>query len=206
MASASVREHLGSMGIGSHSALGGRRSGRCDMGFGREDITSAGNRDDVMPLPLRVDLPPQDVRRRLSDSDAGRGAPGMLDVGGREGRRDLRRHDWATAGYRRARSGHAADARRTDRRVRPRAPGLFAGDPPSEFSPLVRAMAADVRPECMRTALRVMANADSRDLLPRNAVPTLLIWGARRARPSPSYAISSTRSQTRPVVIRAPVT
>ena len=59
----------------------------------------------------------------------------------------------------------------------PTLPGLFAGDPPAEFVPLLEAMAADVRPESMRTALLVMAEADQRDLLPLIAVPTLLIWG-----------------------------
>ena len=43
-------------------------------------------------------------------------------------------------------------------------------------------MAAAVRPESMRTALLVMAEADQRDLLPRIAVPTLLIWGELDAR------------------------
>ena len=59
----------------------------------------------------------------------------------------------------------------------PTLPGLFAGDPPAEFVPLLEAMAADVRPDSMRTALLVMAAADQRDLLPHIAVPTLLIWG-----------------------------
>jgi pimeloyl-ACP methyl ester carboxylesterase len=59
----------------------------------------------------------------------------------------------------------------------PTLPGLFAGDPPAEFASLMEAMAADVRPESMRTALLVMAEADQRDLLPRIVVPTLLIWG-----------------------------
>jgi pimeloyl-ACP methyl ester carboxylesterase len=59
----------------------------------------------------------------------------------------------------------------------PTLPGLFAGAPPAEFVPLLEAVAADVRPESMRTALLVMAEADQRDLLPRIAVPTLLIWG-----------------------------
>jgi pimeloyl-ACP methyl ester carboxylesterase len=59
----------------------------------------------------------------------------------------------------------------------PTLPGLFAGDPPAEFVPLLEAMAADVRPDSMRTALEVMAEADQRDLLPRIAVPTLLVWG-----------------------------
>ena len=64
----------------------------------------------------------------------------------------------------------------------PTLPGLFAGDPPAEFAPLIRAMAADVRRETMRTALGVMAEADQRDLLPRITVPTLLIWGELDAR------------------------
>jgi pimeloyl-ACP methyl ester carboxylesterase len=61
-------------------------------------------------------------------------------------------------------------------------PGWFACDPPAEFVPLLEEMAAAVRPESMRTALRVMAEADQRDLLPRIAVPTLLIWGELDAR------------------------
>jgi pimeloyl-ACP methyl ester carboxylesterase len=61
-------------------------------------------------------------------------------------------------------------------------PGWFAGDPPAEFVPLLEEMAAAVRPESMRTALRLMADADQRDLLPRIAVPTLLIWGELDAR------------------------
>ena len=70
----------------------------------------------------------------------------------------------------------------------PTFPGLFAGDPPAEFVPLLQAMAADVRPDSMRTALLVMAEADQRDLLPRIAVPTLLIWGERDARSPLSVA------------------
>jgi pimeloyl-ACP methyl ester carboxylesterase len=70
----------------------------------------------------------------------------------------------------------------------PTLPGLFAGDPPTEFVTLLEAMAADVRPESMRTALLVMAEADQRDLLPRITVPTLLIWGERDARSPLSVA------------------
>jgi len=70
----------------------------------------------------------------------------------------------------------------------PTLPGLFAGDPPAELVPLLEAMAADVRPDSMRTALLVMAEADQRDLLPRIAVPTLLIWGERDARSPLSVA------------------
>jgi pimeloyl-ACP methyl ester carboxylesterase len=70
----------------------------------------------------------------------------------------------------------------------PTLPGLFGGDPPAEFVPLLEAMAADVRPESMRTALLVMAEADQRDLLPQIAVPTLLIWGELDARSPLSVA------------------
>ena len=67
-------------------------------------------------------------------------------------------------------------------------PGLFAGDPPVQFLSLLEEMAADVRPQSMQTALRVMAAADQRDLLPRIAVPTLLIWGELDARSPLSVA------------------
>ena len=70
----------------------------------------------------------------------------------------------------------------------PTLPGLFAGDPPAELLPLLEEMAADVRPESMRTALGVMAEADQRDLLPQIAVPTLLIWGELDARSPLSVA------------------
>jgi len=59
----------------------------------------------------------------------------------------------------------------------PTLPGLFAAGPPPEFAGLMEEMAATVRPESVRTQLSVMAGADQRDLLPRIAVPTLLIWG-----------------------------
>ena len=39
-----------------------------------------------------------------------------------------------------------------------------------------------VRPESMRTQLSLMAETDQRDLLPRIAVPTLLLWGELDAR------------------------
>jgi pimeloyl-ACP methyl ester carboxylesterase len=70
----------------------------------------------------------------------------------------------------------------------PTPPGLFAGAPPAEFVPLLEEMAADVRRESMSTALSVMAEADQRDLLPRIAVPTLLIWGEADARSPLSIA------------------
>lgn len=64
----------------------------------------------------------------------------------------------------------------------PTLPGLFAGEPRAEFVPLLEQIAADVRPESLRTQLSVMAKADLRDLLPQIAVPTLLIWGELDAR------------------------
>ena len=64
----------------------------------------------------------------------------------------------------------------------PTYPGLFAGDPPADFVPLLEHMAASVRRESLRTEVLVMAEADQRDLLPRIAVPTLLIWGEQDVR------------------------
>ena len=68
----------------------------------------------------------------------------------------------------------------------PTLPGLFAGDPPAEFVPLLEAMGATSGPQSMGTALPVMAETDQRDLLPQITVPTLLIWGELDAR-SPLY-------------------
>ena len=70
----------------------------------------------------------------------------------------------------------------------PALPGLFAGDPPAEFVALLEQIAADVRPDSLSTQLSVMAAADQRDLLPRIAVPTLLIWGELDARSPLSVA------------------
>ncbi len=64
----------------------------------------------------------------------------------------------------------------------PTLPGLFAGDPPAEYVPMLTAMAADVRPASLGHELAIMAEADLSDLLPRIAVPTLLIWGSVDAR------------------------
>ena len=64
----------------------------------------------------------------------------------------------------------------------PTLPGLFAGDPPPEYVPLLEAIASDVRPESLGIQLFAMAEVDQRDLLPRIAVPTLLIWGELDAR------------------------
>jgi pimeloyl-ACP methyl ester carboxylesterase len=64
----------------------------------------------------------------------------------------------------------------------PTFPGLFAGDAPGEFAPLLAEVAADVRPASLRAQLLVMAAADQRDLLPEIALPTLLVWGELDAR------------------------
>ncbi|PXW36220.1 UNVERIFIED_CONTAM: pimeloyl-ACP methyl ester carboxylesterase [Williamsia faeni] len=66
----------------------------------------------------------------------------------------------------------------------PTFPGLFAGSPPAKFVPLL----ADVRPATLGHQLSVMVEADQRDLLPRIAVPTLLIWGELDARSPLSVA------------------
>ncbi len=70
----------------------------------------------------------------------------------------------------------------------PTLPGLFADAPPAEFLSLLEDMAAAVRPESLRTQLFAMAEADQRDLLPRIAVSTLLIWGEQDARSPLSVA------------------
>jgi pimeloyl-ACP methyl ester carboxylesterase len=61
-------------------------------------------------------------------------------------------------------------------------PGLFAGEPPRDVRELLDAVAADVRPESVRVALGAIAEADLRHVLPRIAVPTLLVWGELDAR------------------------
>ena len=68
------------------------------------------------------------------------------------------------------------------KRFDPRLPGLFAGDPPPEFVPLLDAMAADVRPRSVQTSLEIMGKTDLNHVLPAVAVPTLLLWGALDAR------------------------
>jgi pimeloyl-ACP methyl ester carboxylesterase len=70
----------------------------------------------------------------------------------------------------------------------PSLPGLFAGDPPAQFVPLLAAMAADVRRRSMLIALSAMAEADLTFVLPTIAVPTQLIWGALDVRSPMSVA------------------
>ena len=62
-------------------------------------------------------------------------------------------------------------------RLDPTFPGLFASDPPAHFVSTLAAIAGDVRPDTLGRQLTLMAEADYRDLLPRIAVPTLLVWG-----------------------------
>ncbi|APE25998.1 MULTISPECIES: alpha/beta fold hydrolase [Streptomyces] len=64
----------------------------------------------------------------------------------------------------------------------PTLPGLFAGEPPAAYVPLLDAMDAAVRPDTMRTQLALMAEADQRDVLPTISVPTLLLWGEQDVR------------------------
>jgi pimeloyl-ACP methyl ester carboxylesterase len=70
----------------------------------------------------------------------------------------------------------------------PTPPGLLAGDPPVELAALLKDIFAAVRRETLRTLQLVMAEVDQRDLLPRIAVPTLLIWGELDARSPLSVA------------------
>jgi pimeloyl-ACP methyl ester carboxylesterase len=70
----------------------------------------------------------------------------------------------------------------------PEPPGLVASDPPAEFVPLLEEMAAEVRPESLRNSVSVMAAVDLSALLPRIAVPTLLVWGELDARSPLSIA------------------
>jgi pimeloyl-ACP methyl ester carboxylesterase len=64
----------------------------------------------------------------------------------------------------------------------PFAPDLFAGQPPAEHVPLLQELAASARPATLRAQLALMAVADLREVLPRIAVPTLLVWGDRDGR------------------------
>lgn len=92
------------------------------------------------------------------------------------------------AGWRGSLGAAEADARLAGLRDQPEErfdstlPGLFAGDPPAEFIPLLESMAASVRRRSMLTALTAMAQADLAGVLPTIVKPTQLIWGALDAR------------------------
>lgn len=64
----------------------------------------------------------------------------------------------------------------------PTLPGLFAGDPPAAFLPLLADISSDVRAATLGRQLTLMAKADLADLLPHVAVPTLLVWGRQDVR------------------------
>ena len=101
------------------------------------------------------------------------------------------------AGWRGSLGAEEADARlaavraamaEPDEAFDPTLPGLFAGEPPAHFVPLLEAMAADVRRHSMVTALTAMAQADLTEVLPTVQVATQLIWGALDARSPLSVA------------------
>ena len=101
------------------------------------------------------------------------------------------------AGWRGSLGSREADARlaavraalaEPDDAFDPTLPGLFAGEPPALFVPLMEAMAADVRRHSMTTALTAMAQADLTEVLPTVQVATQLIWGALDARSPLSVA------------------
>lgn len=98
------------------------------------------------------------------------------------------------AGWRGSLGAEEADARlaglrdQPEERFDPTLPGLFAGDPPAQFVPLMEAMAAGVRRRSMLTALTAMAEADLTAVLPTIARPTQLIWGELDARSPLSVA------------------
>jgi pimeloyl-ACP methyl ester carboxylesterase len=83
-------------------------------------------------------------------------------------------------------------------------PGLFAGEPPGDIVELLDAVAADVRPESVRVVLGAIAEADLRDVLPRIAVPTLLIWGELDARSPLSVAREFARTIARAELVVIP--
>jgi pimeloyl-ACP methyl ester carboxylesterase len=61
--------------------------------------------------------------------------------------------------------------------VRDYLPSFFTQSVPQEVVDEARAMMLDTRPAGMAAALRAVADADLRDVLPTIAVPTLLLYG-----------------------------
>lgn len=56
-------------------------------------------------------------------------------------------------------------------------PGMFSQSAPQEMLDEAMSIMSEVHPVGMRVGLRGFAEADLRDVLPRIAVPTLLLWG-----------------------------
>ena len=67
-------------------------------------------------------------------------------------------------------------------------PGLLSEYAPADVVEEVRAMIARTRPVSLRCVVRAVGACDQRDLLPRIAVPTLLLWGDADARSPRSVA------------------
>jgi len=61
-------------------------------------------------------------------------------------------------------------------------PQLLSGDASSEHTEELVGIMADFHPAGLRLMARAMAGADLNDVLPRIAVPTLLVWGDRDER------------------------
>ena len=64
----------------------------------------------------------------------------------------------------------------------PSLPGLFASEPQPEVVAELDRIMADTRPDSFRREILAVAECDTRDLLPRIAVPTLLLWGEQDVR------------------------
>ncbi|KRT64323.1 MAG: alpha/beta hydrolase fold protein [Chloroflexi bacterium CSP1-4] len=64
-----------------------------------------------------------------------------------------------------------------DQRVRSMIPTMFSGSPPAEPVEAFQAIMLEIHPAGLRAMARSLAEADLRDILPRIAVPTLLLYG-----------------------------
>jgi pimeloyl-ACP methyl ester carboxylesterase len=60
--------------------------------------------------------------------------------------------------------------------------GMFGPTPPAAALTAMRAILADRHPLAFRQMATALANADTRDLLPRIRIPTLVVWGDQDAR------------------------
>ena len=71
---------------------------------------------------------------------------------------------------------HAADWP-PEQRVRSMIPTMFSGSPPAEPVAAFHEIMMQIHPVGLRAMARSLAEADLRDVLPRIAVPTLLLYG-----------------------------